>query len=314
MTAPDEKPNVAGSSRSGTRKSRTTDHTYGNQAWTCRDRNLVFDHEPLIMGILNVTPDSFSDGGRFLDPTHAVEQGLRMLADGAAIIDIGGESTRPGAPPVPAQEQIRRVLPVIEGILAQQDAAISIDTTSSQVAEQAMAAGACIINDVSGLTQDPAMPAIARTTKAGIVIMHMQGTPQSMQVHPQYENCLTEICTWIETRVEKLATLGIARACMVIDPGIGFGKNLRHNLEILHDLAHCSAIGLPVLVGASRKRFIGAIGHAATPAERLPGSLASLACAVMNGAAILRVHDVPESLQAARVAAAIRQPERWAEQ
>lgn len=311
--SPGNKANLPDTARPDMLHSGATDHGDGTLVWTCRDRKLLLDHEPLIMGILNVTPDSFSDGGHFLDTTHAIEQALRMLADGAGIIDIGGESTRPGAPPVSADEQLRRVLPVIQGILAQQDAVISIDTTSSRVAEQALAAGACIINDVSGLMRDPAMPAIARTTKAGIVVMHMQGTPQNMQQNPQYKDCVTEIRAWLQARVKDLTRAGMAHENMVIDPGIGFGKKLCHNLDILHHLAHFTAVGLPVLVGASRKRFIGALGHAAAPAERLPGSLATLACAVMNGAAILRVHDVAESLQAARVAAAIRQPGRWAE-
>jgi len=284
----------------------------GNRRWICRDQVLHLDTEPLIMGILNVTPDSFSDGGCFLDPAQAVDQALAMLADGATIIDVGGESTRPGAAPVPATEQLHRVLPVIQGILAQQDAILSIDTTSSQVAEEALAAGARIINDISGLTHDPAMQAIARNTKAGIVVMHMQGNPKDMQHNPHYKDCVGEIRDWLQVRTTQLAGNGIDRLSIVIDPGIGFGKKICHNLEILQQLSQFSTLGIPVLVGASRKRFIGTIGQAPEPQERLPGSIAAVACAVLHGAAILRVHDVAASLQAARIAAAIRTPDQWA--
>jgi len=279
--------------------------------WKCGSRELIIAHEPLIMGILNVTPDSFSDGGCFLDPPQAVDQALRMIADGASIIDVGGESTRPGAPAVPPDEQLRRVLPVIKGIAQQSHSALSIDTTSSRVAHEALEAGACIINDVSGLTHDPDMPDVARATGAGIVIMHMQGSPRTMQQNPQYGNCVADIYNWLQSRVADLKAAGIEANSMVIDPGIGFGKKLCHNLEILHGLAHFTALGLPLLVGVSRKRFIGTVGQAEIPGDRLPGSLAALTCAVMNGAAIMRVHDVAASLQAARVAAAIRKPVRW---
>ncbi len=280
--------------------------------WACRDHHLVIGSVPLIMGVLNVTPDSFSDGGAYNSPSKAIAQALHMRAEGAHIIDIGGESSRPGATPVPPQEQISRVVPVIEGILANTpDAVISIDTTSAAVAAAAIAAGACIINDISGLTHDPDMPELALRTKAGLVIMHMQGTPGNMQDHPVYQDCVAEIHAWLQQRIETLTGIGIAPNAIAIDPGIGFGKKMCHNLEILHRLAHFSSLGVPVLVGASRKRFIGMIGNADDPQDRLPGSLAAVACATWNGAAILRVHDVAASLQAARIAAAIQEPARW---
>ena len=264
------------------------------------------------MGVLNVTPDSFSDGGAYLRPEKAIGQAVRMIAEGAHIIDIGGESTRPGATPVPAEAQIERVTPVMEGILQQApDAVISIDTTYAQVADKAIAAGACIINDISGLTHDPAMLELAHHTQAGIVVMHMQGRPENMQVNPQYQDCVPEIHQWLRERIEALVGAGISRKAIAADPGIGFGKKLCHNLEILHRLAHFTPLGVPILVGASRKRFIGMVGQVESPLDRLPGSLAALTCAVLQGAAILRVHDVAASLQAARIAAAIRDPARW---
>ncbi len=264
------------------------------------------------MGVVNVTPDSFSDGGQYLDASQAIKKALHMIRQGARILDIGGESTRPGAASVAPEEQILRVLPVIEGILAKEPhAIISIDTTSSIVAQKAISAGASIINDISGLTQDTDMPELARETRVGIVIMHMQGTPENMQHDPCYEDCVAEIREWLQARVNTVTAMGIDPASIAIDPGIGFGKKLAHNLEILHRLAHFTSIGAPILVGASRKRFIGTVGNVESPEDRLPGSLAALTCAVLQGASILRVHDVPESLQAARIAAAIREPARW---
>ncbi len=264
------------------------------------------------MGVINVTPDSFSDGGAFIEPMVAIEQALRMLRDGARIIDIGGESSRPGATPVSADVQIRRILPVIEGIMEKRpDAVISIDTTCCVVAEAAISSGACVINDISGLTQDPDMPKLAHKTEAGVVIMHMQGSPSNMQQNPQYEDCVSEIYQWLNKRIQTLARVGIPAERIVIDPGIGFGKKLSHNLEILHRLAHFTSLGVPVLVGASRKRFIGMVGQVASPQDRLPGSIAALTSAVLAGASVLRVHDVQQSIQAARIAAAIRNPEQW---
>ena len=280
--------------------------------WRCRNVCLPVGSDPLIMGVLNVTPDSFSDGGQFLDLPKASAQALHMLAEGAHIIDIGGESTRPGAQSVTAREQIARVIPAIAAIREQApDAVLSVDTTNALVAGKAIEAGANIINDTSGLTCDPAMPALVRESGAGVVIMHMQGTPATMQQNPAYQDCIPEIHTWLQARLAALLQTGIARESIAIDPGIGFGKKLFHNLEILHRLAHFTSLGVPILVGASRKRFIGIVGESSLPQDRLPGSLAALTCAVLQGASILRVHDVAASRQAALVAAAVREPARW---
>jgi dihydropteroate synthase len=264
------------------------------------------------MGILNVTPDSFSDGGHFFSTESASDQAEKMILDGADIIDIGGESSRPGSSPVSPAQQCERVLPVIQAIHdSHPDTPISIDTTSSEVARNALDCGACIINDISGLTYDNSMSSLAGKTQAGIVIMHMQGTPQNIQNKPQYQNCVTDIASWLHQRIVALTDHGIAKTCMVIDPGIGFGKKCVHNLEILNQLAHFTSLGQPILIGASRKRFIGETGKTENPSDRLPGSLAALTCAVLQGANVLRVHDVKESIQATRVATAIRSPEGW---
>lgn len=264
------------------------------------------------MGIVNVTPDSFSDGGNFFAPDKAYEQAESIIHQGASIVDIGGESSRPGSSPVPCEEQCRRVLPVIHAIHKNHPYfPISIDTTSSEVAEAALQAGACIINDISGLTLDQRMPQIASQTKAGVVIMHMQGTPKYMQKNPEYTNCAEDITEWLRHRINLLQQEGIAKNRIVVDPGIGFGKKTVHNLEILCQLAHFTSLGVPIMIGASRKRFIGEIAKVEMPSERLAGSLAALTCAVLHGADILRVHDVKESVQAARIAAAIKHPEQW---
>ncbi len=274
--------------------------------WQCRNRRLSGDLKPLMMGILNVTPDSFSDGGRFLPPAAALTQVRAMLAQGADIIDVGGESTRPGADPVDADEEMRRVLPVIEILAAETNAVISVDTSKAAVAREAVRHGACIINDVSALTADPEMPDVARTSGAGVVLMHMQGTPRAMQLNPCYGNVVEDIFRWLTARIAAVTAAGIAAEAIAIDPGIGFGKTLAHNLALIAHLGRFGATGRPMLAGLSRKRFIGTLTGVTDPAHRLPGSLAALACAVLNGAQILRVHDVAESLQAARVAAAIR--------
>ena len=281
------------------------------KVWKCRDKSIGLS-EPILMGVVNVTPDSFSDGGQFFHTDKAIQQAEQLFQDGATVIDIGGESSRPGSVSVSPEEQIRRVVPVIKGLQKKYpDAAISIDTTSSKVARAAVAAGACIINDISGFTHDAAMTLLARETGAGIVIMHMQGKPSNMQDNPQYKNCVADIYDWLQKRIQALTKMGIRKESIVVDPGIGFGKKLSHNLEILQRLEHFISLGTPVLIGASRKQFIGISGRAQSPQNRLPGSLAALTAAVLHGAAILRVHDVAESLQAARVAAAIRTPAQW---
>ena len=269
--------------------------------WQCRDRTIRLGERTLVMGILNVTPDSFSDGGEFVDPARAVEHALEMVEQGAAIIDIGGESTRPGAEPVSAEEEIKRTVPIIEKIREQSDVLISIDTMKSEVALQAMEAGADIINDVSALEADEQMAAVAVESEAGVILMHKKGTPKTMQQDPSYGNVVEEVRDYLQDRLDIAALQGIARNRMVIDPGIGFGKTYDHNLELLRNLSALSETGSPVLVGASRKRFIGHLLDRENPAERLAGSLGVAAWAVAEGAHILRVHDVIETCDVCRI-------------
>jgi len=273
--------------------------------WVCRDRRLSYGETPLIMGILNVTPDSFYDGGRNDRCEQAVAVAGRMLAEGADIIDVGGESTRPGAAAVDAREEMRRVVPVVERLCAELGAVVSIDTSKAEVAEAALKAGAHIVNDVTALSGDAAMAGVAAEYGAGTVLMHMQGTPRTMQDNPAYSNVRAEVAAYLHDRMEVALANGIARESIALDPGIGFGKSPEHNLELLADFRELKRGNAAVLVGLSRKSFIGMVSGAAVE-ERLPGSLAGLACAVLAGADILRVHDVAESRQAALVAAAVR--------
>lgn len=276
--------------------------------WQCRNKLLKCNPRPLIMGILNVTPDSFSDGGRFTDTTTAISKAKKMLAEGADIIDIGGESTRPGAAAVDAHEELERIAHVVETLATETDATISIDTTKAEVARKAMQLGAHIINDVSALTNDANMINVATEFNAGIVIMHMHGNPRTMQDNPHYNNVVDDVHNYLAERIHSLTTAGIAPETIAIDPGIGFGKTTKHNLMLLANLEKLTKLGHPLLVGLSRKRFLGIVTE--IPVEnRINGSLAGLACAVMNGANIMRVHDVESSRQAAMVAAAIRCPE-----
>ncbi len=264
-----------------------------------------------IMGVINVTPDSFSDGGRFLDADTAAAHGARLAAEGADILDIGGESTRPGAKSITAAEENRRVLPVIERLRANSSIPISIDTVKSEVARAALEAGADIVNDVSALRADPAMAALVAREGVPVVLMHMQGTPQTMQQNPSYENVVEEVADFLKQQAEKASAVGIAADNVVIDPGIGFGKNLDHNLALLRGLPSLAALGFPLLVGASRKAFIGRILDLG-PDERLEGSLAAAVAAALGGANIVRVHDVKQAARALRVADALRfgAPER----
>ena len=276
--------------------------------WNCRNRKLACDVRPLIMGILNVTPDSFSDGGRFTDTEAAVTAARSMIAAGADILDVGGESTRPGADAVDADEEIRRVGNVIEAVANESNVVISIDTTKAHVAREALKRGAHIINDVSALTHDADMVDVAGEFKAGVVLMHMQGSPRTMQNSPQYEDVVKEVRDYLEARIEGAVAAGLDPETLAIDPGIGFGKTDTHNVQLIAELKQFLTLGQPVLVGVSRKRFLGALTGA--PVEnRVAGSLAGLACSVLNGAHIMRVHDVEDSVQAARIAAAIRCPD-----
>jgi len=258
----------------------------------------------LVMGVLNVTPDSFSDGGLYLERERAVAHGLELAEAGADIIDIGGESSRPGADPVPVEEELQRVLPVIEGIRKESDIMISIDTYKAQVAEAALAAGAGMVNDISALRFDEKMSDVLVKYDVPIVLMHMQGAPRTMQENPQYDDVVSEIIKFLQERIAAAVTAGISKRRLIIDPGIGFGKLLQHNLEILRRLDEFKALERPLLIGPSRKSFIGQLTGAAVE-ERLPGTIASIVLGIAKGAEIVRVHDVQAARQAVQVADAI---------
>lgn len=257
-----------------------------------------------IMGILNVTPDSFSDGGRYLSKESAIARALEMADEGADIIDIGGESTRPGAQPVPAGVEMERAIPVIGGAAPSLDVPISIDTRHAEVAEAALRAGASMVNDVGGL-RDPSMAEVAARNRAPVVLMHMQGEPRTMQSAPRYADVVGDICLFFDDRLREAEAKGLAKEMIVLDPGIGFGKTVEHNLEILRRLREFSCLGRPLMVGASRKGFIGRL-LGTKEDERLEGSLAAAAAAIMNGASIVRAHDVLETRRLARVVDAIK--------
>jgi len=276
------------------------------QSIRLRETVLDFSRGARIMGVLNVTPDSFSDGGRHDGVTAAVEHGLRMQDEGADIIDIGGESTRPGAPSVSADEEIARVLPVIEALRARSAVPISIDTRKADVAAAAVAAGADIVNDVTALQGDPAMTELAAAQDLPVVLMHMQGDPATMQQQPHYDDVVGEILAFFRERIAYCAAHGMRR--VIIDPGIGFGKTLQHNLALLRALPRFRELGHPLLVGTSRKSFLGHITGRAVE-HRLAGSLASNTYAALHGAHILRVHDVGAMHDALRVIAAIEHGE-----
>ena len=260
--------------------------------WRLRDRTLSPGRPPLVMGVVNVTPDSFSDGGRFLDPEIAVAHGVELVRQGAALLDVGGESSRPGAAPVSAAEEADRVLPVIRGLAARTDVPLSIDTWKAEVARAALEAGAHIVNDITALCGDPAMGEVVRTHQAGLILMHMQGTPATMQINPTYTDVVAEVIAFFEARLQATTDLGIARTQVVLDPGIGFGKTPEHNLELLARLDCLGRLGRPVCLGVSRKGFLGRLLNRPLDA-RLAGSLA-VACHALarNSAQILRVHDV----------------------
>jgi dihydropteroate synthase len=263
----------------------------GVDRWKLRTRTLAVGRVPLLMGVVNVTPDSFSDGGRFLDPAAAVAHGLRLAAEGADILDIGGESTRPGAAPVAADEELRRVLPVIEALCRQAGVPVSIDTSKAVVARAAVAAGAEIINDIRALAGDPEMLVLAAESGCGVCVMHMRGTPQTMQHSPEYADVLQEVFDYLRTRRDALMAAGIEQGRIALDPGIGFGKTTEHNLTLLGNAGQFHELGCPVLVGPSRKRFIGElIGD--LQADRTAGTAAVAVALAWQGVQILRVHDV----------------------
>ncbi|ODT30969.1 MAG: dihydropteroate synthase [Hyphomicrobium sp. SCN 65-11] len=261
---------------------------------------------PRLMGIVNVTPDSFSDGGAFSSAQTAIDHALQLEAEGADILDIGGESTRPGAHPVSIEEELARVIPVIEGLAGKTKALISIDTRKAEVMRRALAAGAHIINDVAALTYEPACLEIAAASNAPVILMHAQGDPRTMQAAPEYDDCLLDVCDWLEARLTACEAAGIARDRLVIDPGIGFGKTLVHNLELLAGLTLLHGLGVPVLLGASRKSFIGMLTGEKDARQRVPGSIAAALAGASQGAQILRVHDVAETRQALTVWEAMR--------
>ncbi len=280
-----------------------------NTAWTTSRRKLDYRDRPLVMAILNVTPDSFSDGGQFLTVDDALNRAAAMIADGADIIDIGGESTRPGSKPVSIDEEIRRTSPVIEAIAKRFDTPISIDTTKSEVARHAVDAGAEIINDISGLRFDAKLADLAASSKAGLVLMHSRGTFETMHAQPAVDDILAGIKTDFRRAIASAKERGVTDGHMALDIGIGFGKTFEQNLELLAKLDNIvSEFGdYPLLVGTSRKSFIGRLLDGAPPDERMSGSIASVAIAVFNGARIIRVHDVKESVDAMKIADAIRQ-------
>lgn len=276
--------------------------------WRCRGREVVCGQKTLIMGVLNATPDSFSDGGMFLAAEKAVARGLQMVAEGADMIDIGGESTRPGAKPVEPAEEIARTVPVIKKLRGKTDALISIDTRKAAVARAAVAAGADIINDVSALA-DSGMAAVAAESGAGLVLMHMLGTPETMQNNPRYDDVVFDVRNFLEERTAFAVSRGIAPEQIALDPGIGFGKTDEHNLALLNGIPVLAASGRPVLIGASRKGFIGRLTGKA-PDDRLTGSLAVAGFSILRGAHILRVHDVKESCDAAKLMDRLRAQEK----
>ncbi|MFQ5984422.1 MAG: dihydropteroate synthase [Alphaproteobacteria bacterium] len=255
---------------------------------------------PLVMGVINVTPDSFSDGGDFLNPKAAIAYGRALVEAGADILDVGGESTRPGSDPVGAEEEIRRVVSVVEG-LARDGAVVSIDTRRAVVMRRALEAGARMINDVSALTFDRATLDVAAAAAVPVVLMHARGDPKTMQVDPVYDHAPLDIFDYLEARVAACEAAGIPRERLVVDPGIGFGKTVEHNVEILESLSLLHGIGCPILLGVSRKSFIGGLSGKEVAKERLPGSLVSGFHGLSQGVQILRVHDVPESVQALTV-------------
>lgn len=266
---------------------------------------LEFGKKTFVMGILNVTPDSFSEKGANFDPDTAVGRGIKMAEEGADIIDIGGESTRPGAEAVSSEEELKRVIPVIERLATKVNIPISIDTYKAEVAKRALEAGADIVNDISGLRFDPKMAETIASHKAAVILMHIKGRPQDMQVSPAYQSLIQEVACYLEESISIAEAAGIASDKIVVDPGIGFGKTLEHNLTIIKNLDAFKAMGKPLLLGTSRKSFIGRITGTEV-GERTIGTAATISIGVLKGADIVRVHDVKEGVQAARMADAIR--------
>lgn len=277
----------------------------GSRVWRCRDHVFDLDARTLVMGVVNVTPDSFSDGGRFTEREAAVAQAARLADEGADIVDVGGESTRPGADPVSIDEELARAVPVIEGLrAARPEAVISIDTRRAVVAAAAIEAGAAIVNDVCA-GRDPEMLPLVAEAGAGLVLMHMLGDPATMQNEPRYDDVVAEVQEFLRERIEAAIFAGVASESLAIDPGIGFGKDLEHNLALLRGVSTFAHLGAAVVIGVSRKRFIGALTGVEDPADRVDGSVAAASWCAANGADVVRVHDVAATVRALRVTDAI---------
>ena len=273
--------------------------------WKVRGQSLDITHRALLMGIVNVTPDSFSDGGSFLDPLAACKQGLKLVEEGADILDIGGESTRPGSHSVPLEEEIQRVIPVIQRLRQETKALISIDTNKAAVAQAAMDAGADIINDITGLRGDENMPSVVSQSGAGVIIMHMKGTPRTMQVAPAYQDIMSEIGDFFRQSVALALSSGIDPMSIALDPGIGFGKTPEHNRQLLVELGSFAKTGHPILVGASRKSFLGWLAGSSAMDDRFWPGVATTSLCRERGAKIFRVHDVKPHHDALRMTEAI---------
>ena len=268
--------------------------------------SLDFTNKTHIMGVLNVTPDSFSDGGFFFDKESAVQHAYYLIENGADILDIGGESTRPGSAALPLEEELRRTIPVIQAVARSVHIPVSIDTCKAEVARRALDAGASIVNDISGLRFDPEMPQVVAEYGVPVIVMHIKGTPKDMQTHPVYEALIPEIMDYLRCSIRLAADSGIPEDRVIIDPGIGFGKTVDHNLEIIKNLKEFTLLGRPVAIGVSRKSFIGKLLGGAPPSARMEGTAAAVAISIVNGAHIVRVHDVKEMAKVARVADAIK--------
>jgi dihydropteroate synthase len=279
----------------------------GGRLWKIGDRVFDLSRQGMIMGVLNVTPDSFSDGGKFFAAEEAVEHGLRMAAEGAQIIDVGGESTRPGAESVAAEEELRRVIPVIERLRAKIDIVISIDTSKARVARAAVQAGASIVNDVTGGRSDKEMMPLVAETKSAFIIMHMQGTPRTMQIEPRYADVVSEIADFFRQQYARAIESGIDPMAIAFDPGIGFGKTLEHNLELLAQLERLRAHDRPLVVGVSRKSFLAKLIDSSEISDRHAPAVALTSLLRARGADVLRVHDVKENANALRITEVILQ-------
>lgn len=277
-----------------------------------RSRTLLLGERTLLMGVLNVTPDSFSDGGLYLDPQRAIARALEMEQQGADLIDIGGESTRPGSEATPMEEELRRVLPVLEGLRGRLKIPISIDTRRAEVAEAALSAGAEILNDISGLKSDARIAQVAARHNAPLILMHIRGEPKTMQKLPFARNVLKDVTSGLRAAAAKAMKSGVPRSCILLDPGIGFGKSFAQNYQLLARLPELAKLGFPLLVGASRKTFLGATlarrGKHAPPEERIWGTAATVVASILAGAHIVRVHDLAEMLQVVRVADCVLNP------